>query len=233
LTQFPVTTTTITNVVSAYSSNIEHLTQKLEGKYLIEDIVLFQQFIKCLPFMFDSSFLFSFHFLLFLAFVLIFDFLEYWGKELLPFVYLNALIEPLQSAPPPIPVERVFNNERTPLRENLPASLNSEENILDLSFLPGDLGDPNGTSPTVNDILKNLRNSKFRVHILEGVSGCGKTKALRDVGRHYFLFFSISTPTLQLLMFKNAKQLAVLSLKYRNLRKIIQPTVRNVELRLI
>jgi hypothetical protein len=187
LTQFPVTTTTITNVVSAFSSDIGHWNQKLESKYLIEDIVLFQQIIKCLPFMFDSSFLFLFIF--FFGFCLIFDFLEYLGKELLPFVYLNDLIELLQSAPSPIPVERVFNNEGTPLRENLPASLNSEENILDLSCLSGDLGDPNGTSPTVNGILKNLRNSKFRVHILEGVSGCGKTKALRDVGRHHFLLF--------------------------------------------
>jgi hypothetical protein len=93
------------------------------------------------------------------------------------------------SESPPIPVERVFNNEGTLLRENLPAMLNSEQNILDLTFLSGDLGDPNGTSPTVKGILNSIQKGVFGVHFLRGVSGCGKTKALLDVGRHHFLFF--------------------------------------------
>jgi hypothetical protein len=110
---------------------------------------------------------------------------------LISYVDLDGLVEFAYSqtySPPPIPTIPSFNNEDTPLKEGLPARLNSKGNILDLSFLSGDLDAPNRMSDVVQSILDSLaKNHLYQVSILAGVSRCGKTKTIFDVGKHHYI----------------------------------------------
>jgi hypothetical protein len=112
-------------------------------------------------------------------------FTELLDKDLLPVLDQNRLIQLFQTEFPTIPQLGNFNSEGTPLRENLPAQLDSDKNILDLTYLSGDLDQPDGVSEIVKAILDNL--SVMSIHYVVGVSGCGKTKVLLDVSRQYFV----------------------------------------------
>jgi hypothetical protein len=61
-------------------------------------------------------------------------------------------------------------------------------NVLDLTYLSGDLDQPDQMSETVWSILDTLQKTSYSIHFLEGVSGCGKTKTIFDVGRYHYLF---------------------------------------------
>jgi hypothetical protein len=145
-----------------------------------------------MKYIFSLLFFFSILFIrLFVCSLLIYLFIHFflWFLEcledVLQIVDFERVVQ-LRTQVPPIPQMHPFNNTNTPLNEDLPTSLNpAENNILDLSLLSGDLDDPDAKSEIVQDILKRL--STMSIHYVVGVSGCGKTKALLDISREYFV----------------------------------------------
>jgi DNA-directed RNA polymerase subunit F len=96
-----------------------------------------------------------------------------------------------------IPEVRYYTEESEWIK---PKSIPMFNDQIDFRFLPGDLGNEQGLSKPLDDILKDIeknnKKSKQNYYFLLGVSGCGKTKTIFDVAKIYYTLIFDFTPEL-------------------------------------